>query len=477
MEGRAVEAEPGSFRDPDGRVFIADGTVRRALSERGAADWRALRDSELFDELVSEGSLVATTEIDAAGAPGILVGEVSAVLEHERIPFLSWPYEWTFGMLQDAALLQLSLIERAIGAGLMLKDATPYNVQWQGARPVFVDVGSFEPLREGEPWAGYRQFCMLYLYPLMLQAYKGVPFQPWLRGSIDGITPAEAAGIFGSGSDKRRKGVFSHVRMHNRLEQRYSEAKGRDVQKDLGKAGFSTELIVNNVRKLGKLVRGLTYEGGTTQWTEYGTVSSGETINTYTDADREVKDAFVSRAAARRHRNLVWDVGANDARYSRLALENADYVVAVDADLQTADRVYREMKAEGQERILTLAGNVTDPSPGLGWRNLERSSFEERMNPDLILALAVVHHISIAGNVPLAEVVRWLAGFGASMVVEFPTRQDPMVQSLIAAKREGIHDDYDLPAFEAELEACFTVTEREQTPSGTRILYEVEPRG
>ena len=115
-----------------------------------------------------------------------------------------------------------------------------------------------------------------------------LPFQPWLRGSIDGITPAEAAGIFGSGSDKRRKGVFSHVRMHNRLEQRYSEAKGRDVQKDLGKAGFSTELIVNNVRKLGKLVRGLTYEGGTTQWTEYGTVSSGETINTYTDADREV---------------------------------------------------------------------------------------------------------------------------------------------------------------------------------------------
>ena len=477
MGGNAVEAEPGSFRDPDGRVFVSGGRIRRALSERGAADWRALNESSLFAELTAEGSLVATTEVDVADAPEILVGKVAAVLEHERIPFISWPYEWTFGMLQDAALLQLGLIERAIGAGLMLKDATPYNVQWRGAQPVFVDIGSFEPLREGEPWAGYRQFCMLYLYPLMLQAYKGVPFQPWLRGSVDGISPSEAAGIFGSGKDRRRKGVFGHVRMHNRLEQRYSETRGREVQKDLGKAGFSTELVLNNVRKLQKLVRGLTYEGGTTQWTEYGTVSSGETVNTYTDADREVKDSFVSRAAARRHRSLVWDVGANDARYSRLALPYADYVVAVDADLQTADRVYREMKGEGQERILILTGNVTDPSPSLGWRNLERASFEERMNPDLILALAVVHHISIAGNVPLAEVVRWLAGLRSSMVVEFPTREDPMVRSLIAAKREGIHDDYDLPVFERVLEECFTVTEREETPSGTRILYEVEPRG
>ena len=178
MDSSAVEAEPGSFRDPDSRVFIADGQVRRALSPRGASDWHALRESPLFDELVSEGSLVGTSEVEAGGAPGILVGEVAAVLEHERIPFISWPYEWTFGMLQDAALLQLSLVERAIGAGLMLKDATPYNVQWRGARPVFVDVGSFEPLREGEPWAGYRQFCLLYLYPPILQAYKNVPCQP-----------------------------------------------------------------------------------------------------------------------------------------------------------------------------------------------------------------------------------------------------------------------------------------------------------
>jgi hypothetical protein len=134
------------------------------------------------------------------------------------------------------------------------------------------------------------------------------------------------------------------------------------------------------------------------------------------------------------------------------------------------------MRSEGEEKILTLVGNVCDPSPDIGWRNLERGSFERRTDPDLILALAVVHHISIAGNVPLPEVVRWLAGFNSSMVVELPTRDDPMVKSLLAAKREGTHDDYDRPIFEATLNECFDVVRHEETPSGTRVLYEVNPK-
>ena len=470
MNEPQLEAEPGSFRDPDSRVFLSGGDVYRALSARGADDWRMLRDAPLFEQLISEGKLVATEEVDSAQAPDILTGEVAAVLGHEKIPFISYPYEWTFEMLRDAALLQLELIERSIKAGMMLKDSSPYNVQWRGSKPVFLDIGSFEPLRDGEPWAGYRQFCMLYLYPLMLQAYKDVPFQPWLRGAIDGITPAQAAAIFSSGSDKRRKGVFGHIRMHSRLEQRYSNDKGTDVKKNLGSAGFSTELITNNVKKLSKLIAGLQWQASDTQWTEYGTV------NTYSDADREVKDSFVSETAARKHRKLVWDVGANDGRYSKLALPHADYVVAVDADQETANQLFQHMRSEGEEKILTLVGNVCDPSPDIGWRNLERGSFERRTDPDLILALAVVHHISIAGNVPLPEVVRWLAGFNSSMVVELPTRDDPMVKSLLAAKREGTHDDYDRPIFEATLNECFDVVRHEETPSGTRVLYEVNPK-
>jgi len=217
--------EPGSFRDPDSRVFTSNGRVLRLLSEQGLADWRALSSSPLFEELEQDGSLVGTREVEAiADVPGAIHGGVAGVLEHDVIPFVSYPYEWSFSMLRDAALLQLALVRRAIEAGMILKDSSPYNVQFKGAEPTFIDVGSFEQLREGEPWAGYRQFCMLFLYPLLLQAWKDVPFQPWLRGSLDGISPHECRSLL-SPRDRFRRGTFTHVVMHDRLERRYEAIK------------------------------------------------------------------------------------------------------------------------------------------------------------------------------------------------------------------------------------------------------------
>src|SRR5919204_2189896 len=253
--------EPGSFRDPDSRVFTADGRVLRLLSAQGLADWRALAGSPLFAELESEGKLVGTREADGvAEVPDALHGEVAAVLEHDVVPVVSYPYEWTFGVLRDAAPLQLELVRRAIGAGLILKDSSPYNVQFRGTRPVFVDVGSFERLREGEPWAGYRQFCMLFLYPLLLQAWKDVPFQPWLRGRIDGISPQECRNLL-SLRDRFRRGSLTHVFLHARLERRY-ENRDVDVRGELKAAGFRKELILANVKRLERLVGGLTRRGG-----------------------------------------------------------------------------------------------------------------------------------------------------------------------------------------------------------------------
>ena len=217
--------EPGSFRDPDSRVFTADRRVLRLLSDQGLADWRQLSSSPLFQQLVDEGRLVATEEVEDAGdVPEAIHGGVAGVLEHDRIPFVSYPYEWSFEMLRDAALLQLGILRRALESGMVLKDSTPYNVQFRGAAPVFIDVGSFEPLREGEPWAGYRQFCMLFLYPLLLQAWKDVPFQPWLRGSLNGIAPQEMRNLL-SLRDRFRRGTLTHVFLHARLEQRYEDKK------------------------------------------------------------------------------------------------------------------------------------------------------------------------------------------------------------------------------------------------------------
>jgi ribosomal protein L11 methylase PrmA len=469
----AARVEPGSFRDRDSRVVVAPDAVYRLLSGTGAEDWRVFADSALRERLTAEGSLIGTEEVAADtlgdGLSGVLGQAPEAVLRHERIPFVSYPYEWTFGMLRDAALTQLELELASLDEGLTLKDATPYNVQFRGASPVFIDIGSFERLREGEPWAGYRQFCMLYLYPLLFQAYRDIPFQPWLRGSIDGITPTEAANVF-SLRDRLRRGVLTHVALHARLERRYEDREGGDVKEEIKKANFKTELIKANVGRLHKLVSKLSWKTGDTAWTNY------RQDNTYSDADAERKAAFVREAAAGANPSLTWDMGCNDGAYSRIAAEHSDYVVAFDYDHATVEALYRSLRADEESRILPLVANLSDPSPGLGWRGVERRTLEERGVPDLVLALALVHHVSITANVPLAEIIDWLAELDATLVIEFPKRDDPMVRRLLSGKREGSNSDYELETFERLLNERFDVERSEQLPSGSRVLYLARPK-
>jgi hypothetical protein len=469
----AARVEPGSFRDRDSRVVVAPDAVYRVLSGTGAEDWRAFADSALRERLTAEGSLIPTEEVpsDSLGdaVSGVLGQAPEAVLRHERIPFVSYPYEWTFGMLRDAALTQLDLELAALNEGLTLKDATPYNVQFRGPAPVFIDIGSFERLREGEPWAGYRQFCMLYLYPLLFQAYRDIPFQPWLRGSIDGITPTEAANVF-SLRDRLRRGILTHVALHARLERRYEGREGGDVKEEIKKANFKTELIKANVARLHKLVSKLSWKAGDTAWTNY------RQDNTYSDADAERKADFVREAAAGAKPSLTWDMGCNDGAYSRIAAEHSDYVIAFDYDQATVEALYRSLRADDERRILPLVANLSDPSPGLGWRGVERRTLEDRGKPDLVLALALIHHVSITANVPLAEVIDWLAELDATLVIEFPKRDDPMVRRLLSGKREGSNSDYELETFERLLNERFDVERSEQLPSGSRVLYLARPK-
>ncbi len=466
----AVRVEPGSFRDRDSRVVVAPDAVYRALSGTGADDWRALANSPLLERLTTEGTLIGTEEVgpEALGesAADILPEGTETVLRHERVPFVSYPYEWSFGMLRDAALLQLDLELASLDEGLTLKDATPYNVQFRGSAPVFIDVGSFERLREGEPWTGYRQFCMLFLFPLLLQAYKEIPFQPWLRGSIDGITPTEAARFF-SFRDRFRRGVLTHVALHARLERRYEARDTGEVKEELKKKKIKTELIKTSVRKL---VSKLSWKAGDTAWTNY------RQDCTYTDADAEQKATFVREAAASTRPGLTWDMGCNDGAYSRIAAEHSDYVVAFDYDQATVDALYRSLRADDERRILPLVANLADPSPGLGWRGLERRTLEDRGTPDLVLALALIHHVSITANVPIAEFLDWLRELEATLVIEFPRREDPMVKRLLSGKREGSNADYQLETFERLLAERFDVERSESLPSGVRNLYLARPR-
>jgi hypothetical protein len=441
--------EPASFRDPEARVvYSADGEVLRELSPRAREDWEQLERARFFRRALEDGRIVATEEVE----PG--------VLRHERLPFVSYPYEWPFEMLRDAALLELGLLDEALAEGFVLKDGSPYNVQWRGSEPVFVDVGSFERLREGEPWAGYRQFCSLFLYPLMLQAYRGLAPQPWLRGSLEGIEPSQARTLL----PRFRRGVLSHVVLHDRLEAKHADRQ-RDVRSELKAAGFKKELIQANVRRLRKLVGRLSPKRGRSEWAGYREVAP------YSDHDAARKERFVREAGPAR---LAWDLGANDGRFSR-ALE-ADYVLAVDGEERVAGELYSTLRAEGSQTILPLVVDLADASPARGWRGVERQRLEERGLPDLVLCLALVHHLAIGRNVPFAELICWLRSLGARLVIEFADRDDPMVERLLRAKRAETHESYGRDEFERALAHAFELERREVLGSGTRTLYLAKPR-
>jgi hypothetical protein len=455
-------SDPGSFRDPRSRVFVSDGSVYRGLSAEGLADFDAVAAAAFFDDLLGEGKVVGTER-----APGTieLPGEWAAVLRHERVPVISYPYEWSFAMLRDAALLQLEVARRALADGCITKDATSYNVQFDGARPVFIDVGSFERLVPGEPWPGYGQFCELFLNPLVLQAVAGIPFQPWLRGSVRGISPTDVAPLI-RGRHRLDRRLVVHVVLHARAQRRYDDRDATDVRRELRQAGFGPKIIDAQLANLERTVRSLSWRDDESTWSGYSDRSH------YDDADLEAKTSFVQRAVAAGSHAQVLDLGANDGHFSKVALDaGAQRVVAVDSDALVVDRLYRHLRDSGEQRITPLLLDLADPSPGLGWRNRERRTFPDRVRPDLVLCLAVVHHLALTDTVPFESIVELLADFGAPVVVEFPHRDDPMVQRLLSLKRPGLFDHYDRPQWDEALRSRFSVVEETTLPSGRRTLY------
>ena len=460
--------EPGSFRDPESRVFYSDGEVYRALSADGLSDFEALDDAGLLDD----ERLVRTERAEGTEAlRGLLVHEPAGVLRHERIPFVSYPYEWTFSMLKDAALVQLDLLLAALERDMVLKDSTPYNVQFRGARPVFVDIGSFERLREGEPWVGYRQFCMLYLYPLLLQAAEGRAVPP-LAARLDRRDQAGRDGVAAlvpGPLPPRRCSPTSSSTPGSRSATPTARRRSRTQVK---RAGLKKEIVMANVRKMRKLVARLDWSPPEGVWTAYGE------RNSYTDDDAARKDEFVRSVATSRHWDLVWDIGANNGRYSRIAAEGASTVVARRRRPGSDGApLPRPSRARATRRSSRSTMNLADPSPGSGWRGLERRSMPDRGKPDLVLALALIHHVAISANVPVKEFVDWLASLGSALVIEFPTREDPMVKKLLAPKRDGLHPDYELGFFERCLGEAFEIERSERLESGTRVLYHARPKG
>lgn len=462
-----LRPERGSIHDPSSQVFTGNGGRRivRVLDRDAWADFQQLGASSLWREAQAEGDFVHTVPLPQV--PDGLGERWVGALEHRAIPVVSYPSEWTFAMLRAAALLHLSLVERAVSEGLATKDASSYNVQFVGGQPVFIDVGSFVRLRHGEPWFGFRQFCEQFLNPLVLHAYDRLNLPDSLKGSVNGISPSATSRLLPPWA-KVRPGIFTTIVLHSALERRFA-GRDSDVRGALRKAGAGPNLITAQVRRLRSIIESLPERRRSSEWSQYSERSH------YPAAALSAKERFVAESVAKVAPEQVLDLGANDGAFSRLALQHgAGYVVATDADAEVIERLFLQIHQAQERRLLPLCVDLTDMNGTHGWAGAQRRSFFDRVRPDLVLCLALIHHLAITASVRLERIMEMLASFRSPVVLEVPLPNDPMVVRLLSRKRDG-SPDYTGERIEAEIRRRFAISRRLELPGKTRVLYELQP--
>jgi ribosomal protein L11 methylase PrmA len=458
LVGTSDERDGASFRDPSAFVFWHDGQPYRQIRQAFATEWDAFEASPLKRRLLDQGRLIRYEPVglDLATTPG-----AHAVIRPERIEFLSYPYEWTFGELREAALLTLDIQLDAMAAGWTLKDASAYNVQFHEARPIHIDSSSFEPLEEGSPWIAYRQFCEQFLAPLALAGRRDVRLFDLLRLGPDEI-PLDLASRLLPWRTWFDFGLLSHVHLHARAQIRHAanENDGRSARQ----ARLPRARLEGLIRNLRSTVAGLDWHAGGTEWADYAEHTSyGE--RAAADKDRLV-DAFVRELPGPR----VWDLGANTGRFSRIAADAGKRVVALDIDPAAAEGHFRAVREAGRTDILPLVADIANPSPALGWAGRERRSLLERADADAILALALVHHLALTRNVPLPMLLDLFADLAPSAIVEFVPKEDPMVRRLLATRRD-VFADYDLDGFRAAAATRFEIVREAPIEDSVRVLF------
>jgi hypothetical protein len=460
--------ESSSFRDPAGFVFTREGVIYRQVNEAFGDTFDAFVRSGLYADLANAGLLVEHDEVPLRieGAP-----PARAVLRPARIPFVSYPYEWCPGQLRDAALLTLELQKRALARGFVLRDASAFNVQFVGCRPVWIDTLSFGRLVEGEPWLAYRQFCQHFLAPLALMCCADPALGRLSALHIDGV-PLERASALLPARTRLRLGLLTHLHLHARSIVRAAAAPAPPGAPEAGRARaarrpMGASALLAFADSLESTVRRLTWHP-TGRWTDYSADTS------YSTAAAEHKRRTVARlldeARGTGPVSMVWDLGGNAGHYSRPVAAGGARAVVMDADYGAVERLYRQCRAEGQELLLPLVQDLTNPSAAIGWHNRERRSLLERGPADVALALALVHHFAIGNGVPLEDIARMLRAAGRIAIVEFVGREDPQVQRMLGMRGETFAG-YGQPAFEAAFGRCFTVMSRQAIDDSARTLY------
>jgi len=445
----------GSFRDPSGFVFRRDGKLYRQINTSYKESYDLLMKSGLYDSLVEEGLLVPHTEVNVkfeAQEKGY------KVIEPEVIRFISYPYEWCFSQLRDAATATLKIQRKALEFGVSLKDCSAYNIQFRANKPILIDSLSFEKYRENSPWVAYRQFCQHFLAPLALMCYTDYRLNQLQRIYIDGV-PLDMASRLLPLRTRFRPSLLMHIHLHSASQKRFENKTVNAGRSRM--SGLSLRGLIDNLEStIGKL----RLSRNKTVWSNYY-----EDTN-YSPQGFEHKKKIVANFLDNVQPESVWDLGGNTGVFSRIAGERGINTISFDVDAGAVEKNYLECVSTGQANVLPLVVDLTNPSAGIGWENRERMSLLERGAAEMVFALALIHHLSICNNVPLNRLAAFFRRLCQYLVIEFIPKEDSQVQRLLAS-REDVFEDYNQDAFERELQQYFTIEERIKILDSQRTLY------
>jgi ribosomal protein L11 methylase PrmA len=449
---------PGSFRDPSGFLFFQEETLYRQVNKSYQNHFQKLLDSGLYQKLVEQGWLIPHED---AGLELARSEEAARIIKPRRLPFISYPYEWCFSQLKQAALLTLNIQKTALEFGMTLKDASAYNVQFMGGRPVFIDTLSFETYAEGSPWIAYRQFCQHFLAPLALMTYRDLRLSQLLRIHIDGI-PLDLASRLLPRRTALSFSLLSHIHLHARSQAYFAEKKVGSRRLNVSRLA-----LLGIIDNLESVVRKLKRREKTTEWGDYYANTN------YTAAGLQHKQELIREYLTAADPTITWDMGANSGLFSRIAADHSSQVISFDLDPEAVERNYAHAAGCREQKILPLILDITNPSPAIGWALSERMSIAQRGPADLVLALALIHHLAIGNNVPLGQVAEFFASIGRQLIIEFIPKSDSQIQRMLAS-REDVFPGYSQENFERDFSPYFTVVKKNQIRESQRTLYLME---
>jgi ribosomal protein L11 methylase PrmA len=462
-----VHALPSSFRDPSGFVFTENGQIYRQVNNSFAKNFDHFMASGLYEVLVKKGYLIAHE--DATDSDIQRDQDCYRVLAPEVIPYISYPYEWSFSQLKDAAMLTLRIQTISLQHGYILKDASAYNIQFKNGKPIFIDTLSFAPYTEGTPWVAYRQFCQHFLAPLALMARVDIGLSKLLVTYIDGIPLALASSMLPVAS-RLNYSLQTHIHLHSKMQETYADAAGTagsakngafKTHRQLSKTGLQAI-----VESLASAISKQQWKPPQTEWGDY--YDNTNYSDDSTDEKRRLVDAYLS--SIEEPLNIVHDLGSNTGEFSRIAAKHAGLVVSQDIDPVAVERNYRSLFSGSSKNILPLLQDLYAPSPAIGWGNEERDSFRQRGQCDAIMALALVHHLAISNNTPLSRIAALFSELAQWLVIEFVPKSDSQVARLLQT-REDVFPHYTPQGFEEAFSAYFNIVRSEAVTGSERQLY------